>query len=75
MKTFRVLELYLGEEFPDNGKKKMAAAKIKSLLRAIDFEAEVLPENNREMFLRLMNSLKGEKLTSDEKMIIKEITG
>jgi hypothetical protein len=73
MKIYRVLEKYLGEELPNSGRKKMAAAKIKSLLLAVDFEAEVIPEN-RDMLTRLLISLKGGELTEDEKEIVREIT-
>lgn len=75
MKIYRVLEKYLGEELPVNGRKKMAAAKIKALLTAIDLEAEIIPESNTEMLTRLITSLKGEALTEAEKEIITEITG
>jgi len=73
MKVYRVLEKYLGEELPENGRKKMAAAKIKSLLWAIDFEAEVIPESG-DMLARLLVSLKGEELSEDEKEIVREIS-
>ena len=75
MKVYRVLEKYLGEELPENGRKKMAAAKIKSLLWSIDLEFETIPENSRDMMTRLLISLKGDGLTEEEKEIVREITG
>ena len=52
---------------------RMAAANIKLLLSAIDFEAEVIPENNKDMLTRLITSLKEEELSADERAIINEI--
>ena len=52
---------------------RMAAANIKLLLSAIDFEAEVISENNKDMLTRLITSLKEEELSADERAIINEI--
>jgi hypothetical protein len=73
-KVNRILQKYFGEKPLEDGGRRMAAANIKLLLSAIDFESEVIPENNRDMLTRLITSLKGEELTSDERAIIKEIT-
>ena len=75
IKIFKVLESYLGEGLPDNGSKKMAAANIIRLLSAVDLEAEVIPERNKDMLCRLIASLKGEELSAEEEAIIFEITG
>lgn len=56
----------------EEGKLK-AANSIKELLDQIDFKAEVVPENNIEMFTRLLTSLKGEPLNKEEKELIGEI--
>ena len=50
-----------------------AAKSIKTLLEQIDFSAEVVPENNLDMYSRLIASLKQEELTEEENRIIKEI--
>jgi len=68
-----ILTKYLtGEKVVDN-KKLKAAIIIKELLEKIDFKAEVVPENNLEMFTRLLISLKGEPLNKDEAELVKEI--
>lgn len=56
----------------DEGKMK-AANSIKELLDQIDFKAEVVPENNVEMFTRLLTSLKGEPLSKEENELVDEI--
>lgn len=73
-KINRILDKYSGEESREDGGRKMAAANIKLLLSAIDFEAEVVPETNNDMLTRLITSLKGEELSADERAIINEIT-
>ena len=68
-----ILTKYLtGEKGADNNKFK-AAITIKELLEKIDFNAEIVPENNLEMFTRLLISLKGEPLNKDEAELAKEI--
>lgn len=73
-KVNKVLEKYLGDGPSYRGDIKMAAARIKHLLSAVDLDAEVLPENNLDMFSRLIISLKGEELSLAEWEILKEIT-
>jgi len=54
-----ILTDYLtGKTGADNEMLK-AAHSIKELLGKIDFKSEVVPENNLEMFTRLLTSLKG----------------
>ena len=74
IKTNKVLNRYIKGETLVDGDRKMAAERIRSLLSAIDFDAEKIPENNRNMFARLITSLKGEELNSHEEAIIFEIT-
>ena len=74
MKIFKVLDAYLGEGTPEKGRQKMAAANIKRLLSAVDLEAEIIPESNRDMLTRLIASLKEEELSEEEEAIIFEIT-
>jgi hypothetical protein len=50
-----------------------AANSIKELLCQIDFKAEVVPENNLEMFTSLLTSLKGQPLNNGEKELVGEI--
>jgi len=57
---------------PDKGKLK-AIRSIKELLSQIDHKAEVVPENNRERFIRLLISLKGGPLNKDESVLVEEI--
>ena len=59
----------------DNEDRKAAAKSIRSLLTAIDQEAEVVPESNPEMLARLIASLKGSELSIAEREIIFEIAG
>ena len=72
-KVNRVLNNYLGEDSPINRGKQMAAANIKELLLAIDPGAEIIPERNEDMLVRLLISIKGEALNSDERAIVREI--
>ena len=57
---------------PDKGKLK-AIHSINELLSQIDHKAEVVPENNKERFSRLLTSLKGEPLNKDEAALVDEI--
>ncbi len=73
IKVNLILTKYLtGEKFVENNKLK-AARSIMELLGKIDFKAEVVPENNLEMFTRLLISLKGEPLNKDEAELVREI--
>jgi len=55
-------------------KKKLEAANaIKKLLEKIDYKSEMVPENNLEMFTKLIVSLKGEPINTDEAELLKEI--
>ena len=68
-----ILTKYLtGEKVADDNKFK-AAVTIKELLEKIDFKAEIVPENNFEMFTRLLISLKGATLNKDEVELVNEI--
>ncbi len=75
MRIYRILDKYLGEGAPVKWSKKMAAADIKRWLSAVDLEAEIIPERNKDMLCRLIASLKGEELSVEEEAIISEITG
>jgi hypothetical protein len=74
VKVNRVINGYLnnGDNNKDEGKIK-AAVSIKELLTTIDLNAEVVPENNLDMFSRLIASLKGGNLNRDEITVINEI--
>lgn len=71
------VNIVLAKYIQQNGLKDKAnykaARNIEELLGRIDLNAEVVPENNLDMFSRLITSLKNEELTKDEKTIIKEI--
>ena len=56
----------------DAGKVK-AASLIRELLSQIDFKSEIVPEDNLEMFIRLLSSLKGEPLNKEEREIAEEM--
>ncbi len=56
----------------DQGRQS-AIKTIKGLLTQIDFKAEKIPDNNKEMFIRLLTSLKGEELDKNEKSLVEEI--
>jgi hypothetical protein len=75
MKIYSVLDKYLGEGNPVEGRKKMAAANIKRLLSVVDLEAEIIPEKNGDMLTRLIASLKGEELSAEEEAIVFETIG
>jgi len=69
-----VLTEYLTGEKDRIDEGKIAAAhSIKELLSQIDFKAEVVPEDNFEMFVRLLTSLKGFPLNMKEKELVEEI--
>ena len=67
-----VLEKYLEQENEED-EKTAAAAKIKALLQKLDLNAERVPDNNLDMFSRLLTSLKGEPLTGIEIRLAKDI--
>ena len=74
VKVNTVISGYLNNS--DNNKDEgeiRAAATIKELLATLDFNAEVVPENNLDMFSRLIASLKGGNLNIDEITVINEI--
>ena len=73
LKVNLILTDYLTGKKSSSEEKLRAAVAIKELLDQIDFKAEVVPENNLEMFTRLLTSLKGEPLTNEEKELVVEI--
>ncbi len=68
-----ILTDYLTGKKNGTKEKLKAAVKIKKLLEQIDFRAEVVPENNPEMFVRLLTSLKGVPLNEYENELVDEI--
>ena len=74
MKVNGVINGYLnnGDNNKNEGEVK-AAASIKELLTTIDLNAEIVPENNLDMFSRLIASLKGGNLNRDEITVINKI--
>ncbi len=68
-----ILTDYLTGKRKGTEEKLKAANSIKVLLEQIDFKAEMVPENNLEMFARLITSLKGEQLNEEENELIWEI--
>jgi hypothetical protein len=73
IKANKVLEKYIRQNGSTDKTNFKAATNIRELLAQIDLSAEVVPENNLDMFLRLITSLKKEDLSKGEKKIIKEI--
>jgi hypothetical protein len=74
VKVNLILTDYLtGKKTNCNDEKLKAANTIKELLGQIDFKAEMVPENNQEMFVRLLTSLKGEPLNVYENEVVDEI--
>lgn len=74
LKVNLVLTEYLtGNNGGVNSGKRKAAKSIKELLTQIDFSAESVPENNVDMFIRLLTSLKGQPLNEAENEMVKEI--
>jgi len=73
IKTNIVLRKYLSLNSLKDHVNIKAARNIKELLAQIDLSVEVIPENNLDMFSRLISSLKKEELSKDELRIIKEI--
>ena len=73
-KTNIVLNKYLKQNgHAENEMEIEAATNIKVLLNKIDLTAEVVPESSLDMMSRLLTSLKGEPLNSDEIKIVGEI--
>ncbi len=74
IKVNKVINRYINEtdNNEDEGKTE-AAASIKKLLSTLDLNAEVVPENNLDMFSRLIASLKGDSLNNNEIAVINEI--
>lgn len=56
-----------------NEEKLSAVQNIKKLLEKIDFEAEVVPMQNKTKLNKLLISLKGGFLTEEESKIIEEL--
>lgn len=73
IKVNTVLNKYLDQQYLGDSEKRKAARSIKNLLGQIDKNAEVVPENNLDMFSRLITSLKNGEITKEENKIIKEI--
>jgi hypothetical protein len=73
IKVNLLLTDYLTGKRKSTKEKLKAANSIKELLEQIDFRSEVVPENNLEMFLRLVASLKGKPLEAGEILLIEEI--
>ena len=73
VKVNLLLTDYLTGKKSSTEEKLNAANSIKELLNQIDFKAEVVPENNLEMFTNLLTSLKGEPLNKEEKELVGEI--
>ncbi len=53
--------------------KLVAILKIKQLLNLIDFNAEVVPLHDEDHLIKLLTSLKNERLTKQELLIAKEL--
>ena len=68
-----ILTDYLTGKKSCTDEKLKAAQTFKTLLEQIDFKTEVVPENNQEMFRRLLVSLKGTPLNEEENELLKEI--
>jgi hypothetical protein len=68
-----VLDKYLTQKEGEDEEKTEAARSIKLLLKKLDLKAEKMPENNLDMFSRLLTSLKGAPLTVAEIRLAKEI--
>ena len=71
-KVNTVLNFYLKQN--ENSSKKQAAGNIKTLLKKLDNNAEVVPENNYTMLNELITDLKGSELSDDENELIILIT-
>ena len=56
-----------------NQEKLSAVQNIKKLIEKIDFEAEVVPMQNKTKLNKLLISLKGSFLTEEESKIIEEL--
>ena len=68
-----LVEYMYGKGNRANEGKLKAIHSIKELLSQIDFNAEVIPEDNIERFTCLLTSLKGQPLNNDETELAEEI--
>lgn len=73
VKVNLILTDYLTGKKNCTKEKLNAAITFKTLLEQIDFKTEAVPENNPEMFRRLLVSLKGGPLNTEENELIDEI--
>lgn len=73
VKVNLILTDYLTGKKSCSDEKLKAANTFKILLEQIDFKTEEVPENNQEMFHRLLVSLKGAPLNDEENELVKEI--
>jgi hypothetical protein len=72
-KVSLVLDKYIESCRPEDKGMRVAAENIHLLLKSIDHESEIIPENNHDMLSRLIISLKTEELSFEEQKIINEI--
>lgn len=52
---------------------KEAQKSIKNLLKQIDLKSEVIPFNNFEKFIKLLEFLKGSSLKTEERLVAKQL--
>ena len=74
IKVNLLLAEYMMRNDKESEKGKLKAIRsIIELLSQIDYKAEVVPENSKERFTRLLISLKGNPLNKDESDLVDEI--
>jgi len=74
VKMNKVINEYLNDNGINKDEDKIRnTASIKELLAALDLNAEIVSENDLDMFGRLVASLKGGKLNKNEIALVKEI--
>ncbi len=66
----RRIEIETEEKIIDNFQKLRTVRLLQDLLGRIDHSAELIPEDNTEKVFELLQTLKGEELSKEEKRLL-----
>ena len=61
------------EKSSQNSERFKTVSTLKNLLLKVDFKTEVIPDYSLDKLSNLLIELKGNKLTNEEKIVLKEI--
>ena len=61
------------EQSSQNSERLKAVSTLKNLLLEVDFKTEVIPDHSFDKLSNLLIELKGNELTNNEQLVLKEI--